>query len=128
MPEDGDKGVNPMSDEEILQEALRLWKRYLSLSKELLKFIDKEDMDTFMMVVRDRGKLVEEIKQLPSAEYRKSDEFKQLGEQIIPLDREVMYKARGWLTKARRQNSVVRSYDLEMSLALTQSLTFNEKY
>lgn len=122
MPDD------EMSDEEILQEALRLWKRYLSLSKELLKFIDKEDMDTFMMVVKDRGKLVDEIKQLPSTEYRKSDEFKKLGEQIMPLDREIMYKARGWLTKARRQNSVVRSYDIETSLAMTQSLSFNKKY
>jgi len=125
MPDDG---VNQMSDEEIAATAINHWKRYLSLSKELLKFIDKEDMETFMMVVKDRGKLVDKIKTLPSTEYRKTDEFKELAEKMIPLDREIMYKARGWLTKARRQNSVVRSYDIETSLAMTQSLSFNQKY
>lgn len=125
MPDDG---VNQMSDEEIAVTAIKHWKRYLSLSKELLKFIDKEDMETFMMVVKDREKLVNTIKTLPSTEYRKTDEFKELAEKMIPLDREIMYRARGWLTKARRQNSVVRSYDIETSLAMTQSLSFNQTY
>ena len=128
MPDDGNNDFNPMSDDEVFQNAIRLWTRYLALTKELLKFIDKEDIDTFMMIVNHREKLVNEIKALPSAEYRKTDEFKKLGEEIMPLDRELMYKARGWLAKSRRQNNVVRSYDLELSLAMTQSLTFNEKY
>ena len=128
MPDNGDNDAKQMSDEEVTQEALKLWTRYLALTKELLKFIDKESIDTFMMIVKDREKLLDKIKALPSTEYRKSDEFKKLGEEIMPMDREVMYKARGWLTKSKRQNSVVRSYDIETSLALNQSLSFNEKY
>lgn len=128
MPDNGDNDAKQMSDEEVTQEALKLWTRYLALTKELLKFIDKESIDTFMMIVKDREKLLDKIKALPSTEYRKSDEFKKLGEEIMPMDREVMYKARGWLTKSKRQNSVVRSYDIETSLAMNQSLSFNEKY
>lgn len=128
MPDNGDNDAKSMSDEEVAQEANKLWKRYLSLTKELLKFINKEDIDIFMMIVEHRAQLVDEIKALPSTEYRKLDEFKKLGEEIMPLDREIMYKARGWLTKSRRQNSVVRSYDLELSLALNESLSFNKKY
>lgn len=128
MPDNGDNDAKQMSDEEVTQEALKLWTRYLALTKELLKFIDKESIDTFMMIVKDREKLLDKIKALPSTKYRKLDEFKKLGEEIMPMDREVMYKARGWLTKSKRQNSVVRSYDIETSLALNQSLSFNEKY
>ncbi|MBQ7630101.1 MAG: flagellar protein FliT [Selenomonadaceae bacterium] len=117
-----------MSDEEIAAEAIKLWQRYLSLTRELLKFINQEDVDTFIMIVNHRGQLIEKIDALPSKEYRKSAEFKELAEKIMPLDREIMYKARGWLTKSRRQNSVVRSYDIETSLAMTQSLSFNQKY
>jgi hypothetical protein len=123
-----DNGAKQMSEEEVTQEAIKLWTRYLSLAKELLKFINKEDIDTFMLVAEHREQLFKEIQALPSTEYRKTKEFRALGEQILPLDREMMYKARGWLTRSRRQNSVVRSYDLDTALAMNESFNFNKKY
>ena len=117
-----------MSEEEIINTAKKLWINYLSLTKELLKFIDRQDVDTFMMIVEHRQVLIKKIEELPSKEYRKLKEFKEIADKIQPMDREIMYKARGWLNKSRRQNNVVRSYDLGVSLAMNQSVSFNKKY
>lgn len=117
-----------MSEEEVRRVAKDIWTDYLSLTKELLKFIDQQEIETFMQIVEHRARLIEKIEELPSKDYRKLDEFKAIADQIKPLDREIMYKARGWLHKSRRQNSVVRSYDLGNSLAMTQSVNFNKKY
>ena len=117
-----------MSEEEILKTAKKLWINYLALTQELLKFIDRQDIDTFMMIVEHRQVLIKKIEELPSHEYRKLKEFKEIADKIQPMDREIMYKARGWLNKSRRQNNVVRSYDLGVSLAMNQSVSFNKKY
>ena len=134
MPDDDVKGeVNTesslqMSEEEIIHTAKNLWSNYLSLTQELMKFIDRQDIDTFMMIVEHRQNLIKKIEELPSKDYRKLKEFKEIADKIQPMDREIMYKARGWLNKSRRQNSVVRSYDLGISLAMNQSVSFNKKY
>ena len=129
MPdEEPKKDSVKMSDEEVVKAARDLWTRYLSMTRELLKFINQQDIDTFSLIVSNRDQLIKKIDELPSNDYRKLDEFKAIAEQIIPMDREIMYKARAWLNKSRRQNSVVRSYDLGVSLAMNQSVSFNKRY
>lgn len=134
MPDDDAKGEVTtessvqMSEEELTRTAKNLWTNYLSLTQELLKFIDRQDIDTFMIIVEHRQHLIKKIEELPSHEYRKLKEFKEIADKIKPMDREIMYKARGWLNKSRRQNNVVRSYDLGISLAMNQSVSFNKKY
>lgn len=134
MPDDDAKGEVKtessvqMSEEEIIHTAKNLWSNYLSLTQELLKFIDRQDIDTFMMIVEHRQHLIKRIEELPSKDYRKLKEFKEIADKIQPMDREIMYKARGWLNKSRRQNNVVRSYDLGVSLAMNQSVSFNKRY
>ena len=134
MPDDDAKGEVKtqssvqMSEEEITKTAKNLWTNYLDLTKELLKFIDRQDIDTFMLIVEHRQNIIKKIEELPSHEYRKLQEFKEIADKIKPMDREIMYKARGWLTKSKRQNSVVRSYDLGVSLAMNQSVSFNKRY
>ena len=127
MP-DGEEISNSMSEEEILNAARHLWKTYLALAEELLKFIEREDIDMFTTIVKQRDQLIEKIEELPSNDYRKLDEFKNIAEQIKKLDRETMYKARSRLNKSRKQNSMVRSYDLGTSLAMNQSMNFNRTY
>lgn len=134
MPDDDAKGEVTtessvqMSEEELTRTAKNLWTNYLSLTQELLKFIDRQDIDTFMIIVEHRQHLIKKIEELPSHEYCKLKEFKDIAEKIKPMDREIMYKARGWLNKSRRQNNVVRSYDLGVSLAMNQSVSFNKRY
>lgn len=117
-----------MLDEETTAEARRIWQTYLTLTRELLKFIDKNDVETFISLVPQRTQLIEKDSALPSHEYRQLEEFKALAEEIKPLDKEIIYKARAWLNKSRRQNSVVKSYDLGNSMLGRSSVAFNRKY
>ena len=117
-----------LTEDEVVAEARKLWQTYLSLTKDLLKFINKQDVETFNELVPQRSGLIEKFEALPSNEYRKLEEFKAIAEEIKKLDQEIMYKARAWLIKSRRQNAVVRSYDLGTSMAENNSYAFNRKY
>ena len=117
-----------MLDKTELEQAKILWEKYFNLTQELLKFINQQDIETFLSLVPQRDRLIELMEKLPSKEYLQLEEFKEIGKKIIPMDREIMYKARAWLNKSRRQNSVVRSYDLTNSVLGAQSVAFNRKY
>ena len=117
-----------MLNEKELEQAKILWEKYLNLTQELLKFINLQDIETFLSLVPQRDQLIELMEKLPSKDYLQLEEFKEIGKKIIPMDREIMYKARAWLNKSRRQNSVVRSYDLTNSILGAQSVAFNRKY
>ena len=117
-----------MLDKEVIDSARILWEKYLTLTQELLKFINQQDIETFLTLVPQRDRLIELMEELPSKDYLQLEEFKSFGEKIIPMDREIMYKARAWLNKSRRQNSVVKSYDLSNSILGAQSVAFNRTY
>ena len=123
MPNDED-ALNP---EETLKEARTLWQKYFALTKELLKFSDQRDSELFVELVDQRGQLVDKLKALPKNNYRESEECQALIKQIIPMDNQIMYRARSWLNKSRRQNNTVRSYDLVGSQELRGTI-FNRKY
>ena len=108
-------------------EARTLWQKYFALTKELLKFSDQKDSDLFIDLVDQRGKLIEKIEALPKNDYRSTKECQALIEQIIPLDKQIIYRAKAWLNKSRRQNSAVRSYDVTNSLG-TRGTVFNRQY
>ena len=116
--------------EEVLKQASILWNKYLTLTNELLKFINKGDVDTFFELVNQRDKLIEMMKALPENKFRDTDECKAMIEQIKSLDMQIMYKARAWLNKSRRQNNTVRAYDLTGAAgAFTgRGTIFNRKY
>ena len=95
------------------RQAAALWRKYLVLSKELLKFIEQQDIDTFLELVDQRTALVDKMKALPPHTFRQTQEFADLVSEIKPLDMQVIYKARTWLNKSRRNNSAVRAYDLK---------------
>ena len=104
-----------MSDERASLEQARLnWRLYLTLTQELLKFINQADIDEFLDLVRQRNIVVDRMKALPETEvYRQTEECTALVEQIKPLDMQVIYKAKSWLNKSRQQNATVRAYDLQ---------------
>ncbi len=101
-----------MSAEQEVQ-AKKDWELYRTLTHELIKFMDKEDIDEFLQLVDQRGVLVDRMKENPACEtYRNTPECQSLIEEVVPLDRQIMYKAKSWLNKSRRQNATVRAYDL----------------
>ena len=110
------------------EQAAVLWRKYLTMSKELLKFIDQGDIDTFLELVDQRVALVDRMKALPPHTFRQTQEFNDLVAEIKPLDMQVIYKARAWLNRSRRNSSAVKSYDLSnLSLSPAGNL-FNRKY
>ena len=113
--------------DEVLRQARILWQKYFALTKELLKFSDQKDSELFMELVDQRDRLIEKMKSLPKNDYRESEECKKLIEQIIPMDKQIIYRAKAWLNKSRRQNSAVRSYDIIESAGL-RGTVFNRKY
>ena len=104
-----------------------LWHKYFALTEELLKFSDQRDSDLFIELVDQRGRLIDKMKALPKNSYRETEECKDLIKQIVPMDNQIMYRARSWLNKSRRQNNTVRSYDLLGSMELRGTI-FNRKY
>ena len=121
------KVSEPLDKEEVLKQARILWQKYFSLTKELLKFSDQKDSELFMNLVDQRERLIEKMKALPENDYRETEECKRLIEQIVPMDKQIIYRAKAWLNKSRRQNSAVRSYDLIESAGL-RGTVFNRKY
>ncbi len=115
------------SSEKVLNEARMLWHKYFALTEELLKFSDQRDSDLFIELVDQRGRLIDKMKALPKNSYRETEECKDLIKQIVPMDNQIMYRARSWLNKSRRQNNTVRSYDLVGSMELRGTI-FNRKY
>lgn len=113
--------------EDTLKQARTLWQKYFALTKELLKFSDQKDSELFMELVDQRDRLIEKMKALPKNDYRESEECKKMIEQIIPMDKQIIYRAKAWLNKSRRQNSAVRSYDLIESAGL-RGTVFNRQY
>lgn len=113
-----------MDDKHQLTEQ-ELWEKYLVVTKELLKFIDEEEIDTFLDLVDQRQRLMEMLQVLPDHEYARSPDGVALRKQIEPMDMQIMYKARSWLNKSKRNNTTVRGYD---SFGLASSSMFNREY
>jgi len=110
-----------------LEQANENWDLYYMLTQELLKFIDQNDIDQFLELEKQRNTVVERMKALPETEdYRKTEECQALVARIKPLDMQIIYKAKAWLNKSRKQNASVHAYDLQGIGGLGSIL--NKKY
>ena len=110
----------------VYEEARSLWEKYRMLTHELMKFIDEEEVDTFLDLVDQRGQVIEMLQALPSDPYRDSTDFAALDAELRPLEMQIQYKARAWLNRSRRQNAAVHSYDLTGASPLGSNL--NRRY
>ena len=97
-----------------MEQAAANWQLYYMLTQELLKFINKQDIDEFLDLVGQRNTIVDRMKAVPETEiYRRTDECRELVKKIKPLDMQIIYKAKSWLNKSKQQNATVRAYDLQ---------------
>ena len=102
-----------MSDD-VMEQAKENWELYYTLSQELLKYITDGNIEQFLEVEKQRGIVVGRMKALPETEvYRKTEECQALVKKIVPIDMQILYKAKTWLNKSRRQNATVHAYDLQ---------------
>ncbi len=118
---------NTPAEDKTQKEARILWQKYFKLTEELLKFSDQQDNELFVELVDQRERLLDKIKALPENDYRDSAECKALIDKMIPMDKQIIYRAKAWLNKARRQTGMVHSYDL-IGAAELRGTVFNKKY
>lgn len=103
-----------------------VWEKYLDVTREMLKFINRNDVDTFLSIVSQRDILFEMLKSMEPHIFAKTEEGTAIREQIKTLDVEIMYKARAWLNKSKRQNVAVKSYD--STAGIGSGNVFNREY
>lgn len=89
-----------------------LWEKYLELTKDLLKFINKGDVDTFVNIIQQRDVIFQMLRDAEPHVFGNTEAGAAIREQIKPMDQEILYKARTWLNKSKRQNMAVKSYDI----------------
>ena len=107
-------------------EAKKLWDTYYMLTRELLKFINKQDIDGFLELVRQRTVIFDRLQAMSDKSYQQTREYHELVEKIKPMDMQIIYKAKTWLNKSKKQNTAVKSYDLTGVTPLGHM--FNRKY
>ena len=96
------------------------------ITQELLKFINQQDIDEFLEMVRQRTVIFDRLQEINDKAYQHSPECQALIEKIKPMDMQIIYKAKAWLNKSKKQNTAVRSYDLTGFTPLGHK--FNRKY
>lgn len=103
-----------MSDEtKALAQAAEDFRLYLTFTEEMLKFLSRGDIEEFFSLQGQRDALVARMKANPATEaYRKEASCQAIVGKIKPLEMQIIYKAKAWLNKSRRQNASVRSYNL----------------
>lgn len=106
-----------------------LWEKYWMVTQELLKFIKAGEIETFLDLVNQRQRLMEMMQALPKEQqdFRHTEECTVLREKIRPMDMEIIYRARTWLNKSRRNTIKVKSYDGYGSYG-TAGVRFNKEF
>lgn len=106
-------------------KAEELWKKFFVLSQEMLKFLEREEIDLFLSLMEQRGQIQNMLEVLGPSKWTKSLAGQQLYQQLMPVDRQIHYKARQWLNKSKKSQQVVSAYD-RMSAAAAGSI-FNRQ-
>ena len=109
----------------------RLWCHYLTLAQELLKFIRREDIEEFLALAAQRGKVVSDMQALPEGTlpaFRQTPTCEALLAQIKPLDMQLLSLAKAWLNKSRRQTAQVQAYNFTAESLNPLGNIVNRKY
>ena len=72
----------------------QLWEKYLELTKELLKYINQQDIDNFLKLVAQRDQLMNLLKEMEPHVFGKTEAGMAIREQIKPMDMQIIYKAK----------------------------------
>ena len=92
------------------ESAETLWKKYLMLTQEMKKFLDRQDIDMTLSLMDQRVVIFDKLQALERDDFRDTEAGKSLLDELQPVDLAVQRAARGWLNKSRQQNTAVRSY------------------
>lgn len=97
-----------------------MWLDYRFLTKEMLKFLAKQDMDLFYELLNQRHKLQDIIEQTADDGFRASPEGRTLLTEIQRDSDIIRENLQIKLGKSKRQNRVAQAYSSVSTTAVSQ--------
>jgi len=88
-----------------------LWQDYLFLTKELLKFLEKQDMGMFHDLLDQREKLQALIEDTPDDGFRNSPAGKNLLSEIVKVEQVLGSRFQVVYNKAKHHHQVAEAYN-----------------
>lgn len=87
-----------------------LWQHFYDLSLELKKFLERNEMEMFMEILRQRAAFEEKIQQTEPV-YIKTPEGQALLQKVIAVNRQLLSGGENWLNRTRRGFHIERQYE-----------------
>jgi hypothetical protein len=88
-----------------------LWEKFSMLTEEMNKFLDKDDIDTFLELLSQRIYFEKMILQTKETAFIKSEEGQNLLKQMIAINKVLSQKGQLWLNKTRNNRNMSRAYE-----------------
>lgn len=88
-----------------------LWQDYLFLTKEMGKFLDKQDLDLFLELVSQRERLQTMIEKRQSQAYQDTPPDQSLLSEIAQTNQLVLNKLKYMMNMEDKQHNISRAYD-----------------
>ncbi|MDQ0205150.1 hypothetical protein [Pectinatus haikarae] len=105
-------------------QAAALWKKFYIITTEMYRFIKKDKVDTFFILLEQRMELQKLIEKLDNKTYHKTPVGKTLISKINPINVKIRALAQSWLIRSRNMSNKVHSYDMNTRM---QGIFFNKK-
>jgi len=107
-------------------DTAQLWEKYYIVSSEMLKFIERDEVDMFLQLLEQRSVIQEMLEKRDDRVWTKTEAGQQLYQKLKPIDMQVQYKVRVWLNKTKQKNQAAKFYD--MLGAQPAGNIFNQKF
>lgn len=104
----------------VRKTAEALWQDYQFLTKEMLKFIGKQDMDLFNDLLNQRERLQAIIEQTADDGYKISPQGKSLIREIQQINQEITNNMQLLHNSNKRQHQVSEAYGAVSTTAVSQ--------
>ena len=89
----------------------QLWQKYSMLTDEMKKFLEKNDIDQFLELQKQRDQFDKMIAEEPEKSYIKSEEGQILLKKLIFLNKAIHITGQQWLNGTRMNHNVGHSYE-----------------
>ncbi|EHL04598.1 hypothetical protein HMPREF0322_04685 [Desulfitobacterium hafniense DP7] len=87
-----------------------LWQDYLFLTKEMLKFLDKQDMELFHELMNQREQMQTLLEETPDDSFRNSPAGRRILNEIREENQILMNRFQATHSKAKQHHQVAEAY------------------
>ena len=91
------------------EAAKALWEKYYTLTLEMQKFLNREDIDEFLNIAEQQNVIFDRMQAAITPEDKETDAYKDFLAKLQPIAKDVMQRANLWLARSKQRNVKVRS-------------------